>query len=123
MAFVFQFVDLIPVQRCRDAVVGQQCADPICHVGKIALMEGWNRVELLGCFEVAAAHEKDHLIGGRVQTCGDFLDRRGKVEVAFTLGTIGNRREVKPLALNAVENLHARHGLFSSERRIHYFAE
>jgi len=36
--------------------------------------------------------------------------RRRKVEAAFAFDAIENRREVEHLALDAVEDLHARHG-------------
>ncbi len=59
--------------------------DPFGHIRKVALMEGRDRVESLGCFEIAAAHEKHHLIGARAQAGGDVLKRRGKVEASFGL--------------------------------------
>ena len=85
-------------------------SDPIGDVGEVASMEGRDRVESLSGLEVAAAQEKDQLIARRAQARGDVLERRGKVEAAFAFDAIENRREVEHLALDAVEDLHARHG-------------
>jgi hypothetical protein len=91
-------------------------SDPIGDVGEVASMEGRDRVESLGGFEVAAAQEKDQLIAGRAQARGHVLERRGKVEAAFTFDAVENRREVEHLTLDAVEDLHARHGRLLSLR-------
>ena len=96
-------------------VVGQinpleRHGDPIGDVREVASMESRDRVESLGGFEIAAAQEKDQLIARRAQARGDVLKRRGKVEAAFAFDAIENRREVEHLALDAVEDLHARHG-------------
>src|SRR5580704_14553708 len=69
-------------------------SDPIGDVREVASMEGRDRVESLGGLEVAAAQEKDQLIACRAQAGGNVLERRGKVEAAFTFDAIENRREV-----------------------------
>src|SRR6201987_2204834 len=74
----------------------------------------------LGGFEVAAAQEKHQLIAGRAQARGHVLERRGKVEAAFAFDAIENRREVEQLALDAVEDLHARHGRLPVLRDGHF---
>ena len=96
-------------------VVGQinpieRHGDPIGDVREVASMESRDRVESLGGFEIAAAQEKDQLIARRAQARGDVLERRGKVEAAFAFDAIENGRPVEHLALDAVEDLHARHG-------------
>ena len=101
--------------HCLLGVVGeinrlQGNADPLGEVSQIAAMEGLDRIESPGRFEVPATQEKDQLIAGRAQAGGDSLDRRGKVEAAFALSAIENWREVEHLALDAVEDLHAWHG-------------
>ncbi|MBV9034232.1 MAG: hypothetical protein JO182_07030 [Acidobacteriaceae bacterium] len=73
------------------------------------MMEGRDRIESLGRFEIAAAREEDQPVGVRTQACGAVLKRRRKVEVSFALGTIEERRRFKHLALDAVQDLHARH--------------
>jgi hypothetical protein len=95
-------------------------SDPIGDVREVASMEGRDRVESLGGLEVAAAQEKDQLIACRAQARGNVLERRGKVEAAFTFDAIENRREVEHLALDAVEDLHARHGRLLSLRGSHF---
>jgi hypothetical protein len=55
----------------------------------------------------------------RQQAGGEFLDRCGKVEAAFALGAIENRRDVERFALDAVEDLHARHGSVPNLRGSH----
>jgi hypothetical protein len=85
-------------------------ADPIGNVRKVAWMEGRDGVESFGRFEIATAHEKDHLVGGRAQAGGDVLKRRGEVEAAFALGAVEDRRGIEHPALDAVQDLHTRHG-------------
>src|SRR5258708_38721896 len=95
-------------------------SDPIGDVGEVASMEGRHRVESLGGLEVGAAQEKDQLIACRAQARGNVLERRGKGEAAFTFDAVENRREVERLALDAVEDLHARHGRLLSLRGSHF---
>lgn len=73
-------------------------------------MEARDGVESLGRFEVTATQEKDELVGARAQTCGNVLERRGKIKAPFAFGAIEDRRGFEHSALDAVEDLHARHG-------------
>jgi hypothetical protein len=93
---------------------GPIAREGLARIGRIfELDRSWRKKkpdESLGGLEVAAAQEKDQLIARRAQARGDVLERRGKVEAAFAFDAIENRRQVEHLALDAVEDLHARHG-------------
>src|SRR3954452_5543892 len=68
---------------------------PVGHVVDITRTKRLDRIEAMGCFEVAAAEEKTELIGGRAQAEGELLQGHWEIKVAFALSAVEQRGNSK----------------------------